>query len=154
MSWDYVAGFPSTVLAADCTEAAGTLSLADATSVLPGDPLRFYDGASSEVVTVAAGYIPQVPTVPPAVTTVPLTAPAQYAHDSGILCTGMPRAILQAVICFTVAFLMREDVSEEMPVDAFGTGRRLTEEGRGGQAGGLINDALGYLAPFRPGWLP
>jgi hypothetical protein len=154
VNWDYVAGFPSTVLASSCTEAASALSLADATSVLPGDQLRFYDGASSEVVTVAAGYIPQVPTVPATVTSVPLSAPTQYAHEAAILCTGMPRAILQAVICFTVAFLMREDVSEEMPVDAFGTGRRLTEEGRGGQAGGLINDALGFLAPFRPGWLP
>jgi hypothetical protein len=154
IAMSYVAGFPSTVLNAACAEGDDSLSLTDATSVLPGDQLRFYDLGKSEVVTVASSYVPGVPTVPPAVTTVPLAAPVVNAHDAGILVTGMPRGILQAVICFAIAFLMREDVSEELPVDAFGTGKRFTEEGRGGQAGGLINDGLGFLEPYRPGWRP
>lgn len=150
----YLAGFPSTTLAAACTDGDSGLDVADPTGILPGDPLAFYDAGQSETVTVAGTYVPQVPTVPPAAATVPLASPARFSHGEGVLTTGMPRAVLQAVICFAIAFLLREDVTEEAPVDPFGSGRRTTAFGRGGQAGGLINDALGFLEPYRPGWRP
>lgn len=154
VSMSYVAGYPSTLLAGACTSGDSALNLADPTGVLPGGTLTLYDISQSETVTVSAAYVPSVPLVPPAPASVPLASPAQFSHGKGILATGMPRGILQAVICFAIAFLMREDVSEEEPVDPFGTGRRATAEGRGGQAGGLINDAFGYLEPYRPGWKP
>lgn len=154
VSMSYVAGFPSAVLAEPCEAGDDHLTVSDPTSVLPGGPLALYDVGKSETVTVAADYVPSIPTIPPAPAAVPLAVNAVNDHEAGVLVTGMPRGILQAVICFAVAFLMREDVSEEEPVDPFGNARRSTAGERGGQAGGLINDALGYLHPYRPGWFP
>lgn len=154
ISLSYVAGYPSTTLSTACVASSPSVTLADATGVLPGDSLMIYDVGQSEAVTVAPAYVPLIPQVPPVPSDVPLTVSTQSAHAEGILVTGMPRAILQAVICFAIAFLMREDVSDEEPVDVFGSGKRSTSYGRGGQAGGLINDALGYLEPYRPGWRP
>jgi hypothetical protein len=58
--------------------------------------------------------------------------------------------MLQAVVAFTVAILMRDDVSEEEPASPFGPAARTTGNGRGGQAAGLVNDAYGWLAAFKP----
>lgn len=151
VSWSYVAGYPATVLAAELAQGSSTASLTDPTGVLPGDVLRLYDIGKTEAVTVAAGYVPQNPTAPPAVTAVPLAAPARFSHDDGTGITGLPRKILQAVIALTVAQLMREDVSEEAPVKMFGTATRSTGGGeRGGAAGGLMDDAQRWLAPYAP----
>lgn len=157
VTWSYVAGYPATVIGTGGVAAsASTILLADATSVLPGDVLRVYDNAGgtggiSEALTVAATYTPAVPTVPPTPTAVPLAAATAHAHAAGVGITGMPRGILQAVICYTVALLMREDVADEAPVSGFGPAARATAAGTG-KAGGLINDALEFLAPFRPTW--
>lgn len=146
----YVAGFPSTTLAAAVTAGAQSVTLTDPTSVLPGDVLRIYDPGASEGLTVASTYVPQVPTVPATATSVPLAAPAVNNHVSDTGITGMPRKLLQAVIAYAVALLMREDVSEEEPVAGFGPAARTTSGSRGGQASGLVNDAYGWLAPYKP----
>lgn len=150
VNWSYVAGHPNSILGAVLESGADSVTLADATSVLPGDVLRIYDPGMSEALTVAAGYVPQVPTAPPTATSVPLAAPARFAHDEGVGITGLPRAVIQAVICYAVSLLLREDVSADEPQSAFGPAARTTDGGRGGVAGGLVNDAEILIAPYRP----
>lgn len=149
IDWSYVAGYPNTTLAAAVTSGASSIEVTDPTSILPGDTLRIYDPGKSEALTVASTYVPQVPTVPPTATSIPLAANTAQAHAQTTLTTGMPRGILQAVICYGVALLMREDVSAEEPASGFGPAARSIAEGSG-KAGGLINDALEFLAPYRP----
>jgi hypothetical protein len=152
INWSYVAGFPSTSMPAGVASGAESVQVADPTSVLPGDVLRIYDVGKSEALTVAATYTPVVPTIPPTPTSIPLAAAAQFAHADGVGITGMPRRILQAVYAYGVALLMRVDVSEDEPVSAFGPAARTVESGSStaGKAGGLVNDARGWLSSYRP----
>jgi hypothetical protein len=153
VTWSYVAGYPSTAITAPLTGGTSTsATLAGATGVLPGDVLRMYDDVNgSEALTVASTYTPASPVIPPPPTAVPLAAPPANSHPSGTGITGMPRDILQAVIAYTVALLMREDVSQEAPT-GFGPAARQAVTGgqRGGAASGLIQDAERWLAPYRP----
>lgn len=150
VQWSYIAGYPSTTFAAAVAANASSVQVTDPTGILPGDVLRVYDAGSSEALTVAAAYVPQIPTVPPTVTSIPLAANAQNAHAAGTGVTGMPRKVLQAVIAFAVALMMREDVSAEPPESPFGPAARTTAGARGGQAAGLVNDAYGWLFPYAP----
>jgi len=157
VQWSYVAGFPSTVLAASSNTSVASIQVSNPTGILPGDVLKIYDvGATSsttganEAVTVASSYAPALPTVPPVPTVIPLAADPAFAHAAGTLVTGFPRRILQAVICYSVALLMREDVSSEEPAASFGVAARTVSAQSPGRAGGLVNDALGFLAPYAP----
>jgi hypothetical protein len=150
VTWSYVAGFPFALLASPVTIGAMSVTVDDPSSILPGDVLRVYDPGQSEALTVAASYVPQVPTVPPALTTVPLAAAAQQSHAAGTGVTGFPRKALQSVIAYCVALLMRDDVSDEEPAAGFGPAARTTSGTRGGQASGLVNDAYGWLSYYRP----
>lgn len=150
VNWSYVAGFPSALLAEAVSQGDSTVTVDDPTGVLPGDTLRIFDPGSSENLTVASSYVPAIPAIPPAPTAVPLAAVARKGHAEGTGITGMPRRVLQAVIAYTVALLMREDVSGEEPVSPFGPTARTTSGSRGGQAAGLVNDASGWIAKFRP----
>jgi hypothetical protein len=161
VTWSYVAGYPNTSLSANYAAGAASVSVTDPTGILPGDVLRVYDvGATSsavganEAVTVAPSYAPAIPAIPPVPASIPLAAGTQFAHNAGIQVTGFPRGIMQGVICYAVALLMREDVAKEVPASRFGSASRTTAGGRGGQAGGLVNDALGFLARHRPTWRP
>jgi len=151
VTWSYVAGFPSTVISA-VTSGASSVTVADPAGILPGDVLRIYDPGISEALTVASSYVPAVPTIPATPTAIPLAASTAHAHAGGTGITGMPRKALQAVIAYTVALLMREDVSAEEPASPFGPAARTTGSERGGQAAGLVNDARRWLAPYRPTW--
>ena len=150
VTWSYIAGFPSTYFSAPVASGASSVTVADPAGILPGDTLRIYDPGQSEALTVSGSYVPAMPTVPPTATAVPLAASTQHAHAASTGVTGMPRKILQAVIAYAVALLMREDVSEEEPVSGFGPAARSTVAGRGGAAAGIVNDAYEWLAPYRP----
>ena len=150
VSWDYVAGFPSAVFAEPVTSGASSVTVSDPASILPNDVLRVYDPGITEAMTVAGTYVPSVPTIPPTPTAIPLAANTVNAHAAGTGITGMPRKVLQAVIAYTVALLMRTDVSAEEPASPFGPAARTTESKNGGQAGGLVNDARGWLRPYAP----
>ena len=155
VTWSYVAGFPSATMPGGVSSGASTVTVADPTGILPSDVLRIYDQGSgtaalSEALTVAATYTPAVPTVPATATSIPLAAAAQFTHAPGVGITGMPRRLLQAVYAYAVALLMREDVSAEEPVSAFGPAARATAGERSGQAAGLVNDAIGWLSSYRP----
>lgn len=159
-TWSYPAGFASTFLSASCAASAATITLADPTCVMPGDTLRIYDqgqdgSGASEALTVATTYVPQVPTVPPTFTSVPLASNTLYAHAAGTGITGFERRALQAVIAYSVALLMREDVADmdPSPESQFGPAVRTASGDRGGAPGsGLVNDARGWLARYRPVW--
>ena len=150
VTWSYVAGFPFALLASPVVATATSITVDDPSSILPGDTLRIFDPGASEALTVAASYVPAIPTIPPTQTVIPLAAPAQQAHIAGTGVTGFPRKALQAVIAYAVALLMREDVSEEEPASGFGPAARTTGGGRGGLGAGIVNDAYGWLAPYRP----
>ncbi len=149
VDWSYVAGFPSALLASAVLQGAMSVTVDDPAGILPGEVLRIYDPGVSEVLTVASSYVPQVPTVPPAQTSIPLAAATADAHAAGTGITGFPRKALQAVIAYGVALLMREDVSGEEPVSGFGPDARTTAAGRGGIGAGLVNDAYGWLNSYR-----
>jgi len=150
VNWTYVPGYPSTTLSASCLAGASSVTVTDPTGILPGDTLRIYDLGASEALTVASNYVPAVPAIPPTPTSILLAATTAKAHAAGTGVTEMPRRALQAVIAFAVALLMREDVSEEEPASPFGPAARTTGGTRGGQAAGLVNDAYGWLAAFKP----
>lgn len=152
VTWSYVAGYPSTTLNVQVNSGASSIEVADPAGILPGDVLRIYDLGVSEALTVASSYVPLMPAVPPSPTSIPLAADTLHAHAASTGVTGMPRKILQAVIAYAVSLLMREDVSAEEPASPFGPAARTTGAGRGGQAAGLVNDAYGWLAPYRPTW--
>jgi hypothetical protein len=150
VTWSYIPGFPVTTFASAVAEGASSVEVTDPTGILPGDVLRVFDPGVTEALTVASTYAPSVPAVPPAPTVIPLAANAANAHAEGTGITEMPRKMMQAVIAYGVSLLMRDDVSEEAPASPFGPAARTTENGRGGQASGIINDAYGWLAPYRP----
>jgi hypothetical protein len=149
VTWSYAAGFPNSTLSGQLAQAATSVTLSDPTGVLPGDVLRIYDLGVSEALTVAASYVPAIPAIPATATAVPLAAPARFTHQPGTGITGFPRKIIQAVICYTVALLTREDVSWLEPESGHGPSSRTVASGAG-EAGGLINDGLEFLAPYRP----
>jgi hypothetical protein len=150
IDWTYVPGYPSTVLSAPASAAAMSVTVADPTGILPGDVLRIFDPGLTEALTVASTYVPAIPTIPPTPTAIPLAAATANAHVAGTGVTEMPRKILQAVIAYAVALLMREDVSAVEPASPFGPAARTTGSERTGQASGLVNDARGWLASYRP----
>jgi hypothetical protein len=151
VSWSYIPGFPVTTFASAVAADASTVELTDPTGVLPGDVLRIFDPGLTEALTVASTYTPVLPAVPPVPTAIPLAAATANAHAEGTGVTEMPRKAMQAIIAYGVALLMRDDVSAEEPASPFGPAAR-TDNVRGGQAGGLINDAYGWLRPYAPTW--
>ena len=151
VNWSYVAGFPFALLST-VAQGASSVTVDDPAGIMPNDVLRIYDPGKSEALTVASSYVPAVPTIPATPTSIPLAANTAQAHIAGTAVTGMPRKILQAVIAYGVALLLREDVSEEEPASPFGPSARTTAGTRGGQGAGLVNDAYGWLAPYKPTW--
>lgn len=156
VTWSYVAGYASTFLATSCGAAEDGVFVSDPTGIMPGQVLRIFDEGetqqgASEDLYVDPSYVPQLPTFPPTPTLIPLAGSGtQFPHAATTGITGFPRDILQALIAYTVALLMREDVSAEEPSTGFGPDARTTGSGReGGAASGLVNDAMGWLLPYR-----
>lgn len=90
----YVNGWANTLLTGASAAGVTTLTVADGTGIFAGLRMSIYDFASAEVVTVASTYVFGS-------TTVPLAAPAQYAHDPLTSISAFPPAIKQAVISLT-----------------------------------------------------
>lgn len=161
VNWSYVAGFATTALAEPCSAGDTSITVTDPTAVMPGLVLRAFDEGqtqqgATDVLVVDASYVPQVPTVPPTVTEIPLATGGtpSFDHAAGVGVTGFPRDALQAVVVYAVSLMMKEDVSAMEPDSGFGPAARTTDENRsGGASGGLLNDAVGWLmkygSPFR-----
>lgn len=142
VSITYTAGYASTTLAADAAAAATSVTVTDPAGIFPGDVLRVWDPGVEEAVTVAAGYVPGS-------TSVPLSGALTNAHTAGAGISGMPAEIKQAVICYTVALLLREDVSSEEPFAEAEFGPAARRATSGGRAGGLVDEAEDLLRPYR-----
>lgn len=92
VSYSYIAGYVSTVLAADVTAGATSVTVADPTGITAGDTLRLWDPGVEEAIVVAAGYVTGS-------TTVPLTTALTNPHTAGVgSLSGMPADLKQAVI--------------------------------------------------------
>ena len=103
--YTYIAGYVNTT----CTGTAGasSITVANASGILPGETYRIIDGANAASVTVASNYTYGA-------TTVPLTAPLASTH-TGAGFSNMPFAIKQATILMTSAFIkQRGDASMTM----------------------------------------
>jgi len=108
--YSYINGWANTTTAASATAGATSLTLSDGLGITAGSSLRIYDGASSELVTVASSYTFGS-------TTVPLTAAIAYAHAAGISVSNLPAAIKEAAILMTSAYLkIRGDASMVMDI--------------------------------------
>jgi hypothetical protein len=148
-NWSYIAGYPSALLPSAVLAGATSVTVDDPAGILPGDVLRIYDPGASEALNVASTFAPVLPTIPPTATAIPLASAVQHEHLTGTGVTGFPRKALQAVIAYGVALLLRDDVSEEEPASPFGPAARTTGLGRGGQGGGLVNDAYEWLSVYK-----
>jgi len=96
--YDYVAGYVNTLLAAQATAGATSLTVVSGAGIQAGAVLRINDGANQESVTVASAYTYGS-------TTVPLTSALAYTHAAGVAIGNLPSAIKEAAILVTTAFL-------------------------------------------------
>lgn len=148
VTWTYVAGFACTVLAADSTAHASSLTVADPTGILPGDTYRLWEPGTEEFVTVSPSYVPPAVTAPPTPTAVPLAAPTLYAHTTGAGWSGMTADMRLAVTNYTVSQLMRPDTAAEdsYPDTQLSSGTRQRDARKDGS--GLVAEAVRLLNPY------
>lgn len=142
MQLTYTAGYASATLTGTANSGTSTLPVSNPAGIMPGDVLRVWDPGVEEAVTVAAGY-----TV--GSTSVPLASPLTQTHSAGAGVSGLPADIHQAVICHTVALLLREDVASEAPFADSQYGPSARRATSGGKAGGLLDEAERLLMPYR-----
>lgn len=141
VSLTYTAGYASAALTADATAGAGEVTVTDPAGIFAGDVLRVWDPGLEEAVTVASGYTPGSATIP-------LAGTLSNGHTAGAGISAMPAEVKQAVICYTVALLMRDDVSSEEPFATAEFGPAARRSASGGRAGGLVGEAEGLLRPY------
>jgi hypothetical protein len=147
----YVAGyFNSTLTAGTYNQGTTSVSVVNPIGLIPGTSFRINDPGQEEVVQVGASYTQGSNTVP---LLNPLqythTAPAQTAPGTVIGASSLPMDVQQAVICYAVGLLMREDTSAQQPFAGTPVGPSTRKSKTGGKAGGLIGDAEDYLSSFR-----
>lgn len=132
----YVNGFANCLLAGTVTAGASTMTVNDATGIVPGLTMTVYDSGVSEQVMVAS------------ITgeTVTITGVFQNTHAAGVAVSSLPPAIKQAAILITSgliktrgddAFLMPEVGGQESGVAAIA-----------GHAGEDFDLAEGLLIPY------
>lgn len=148
---NYVAGYFNSTLATG-TYNVGTMSVNvnNPLGLIPGTQFRINDPGQEEMCTVASNYTQGA-------TTIPLVNALNYTHTSGAVtapaslvgASALPMAIEQAVICYAVGLLLREDVSGEAPFADTNMGPTAKMSGGGGTAAGLIYEAEEYLLSFR-----
>jgi len=107
VNYNYTCGYVDTL--GSGTAGASTVTVTDATAILPGQVLNFYDGQYSERLKVASNYTYGS-------TTVPVTTPLVYSHTNATF-SGMPGAVKEAAILVVTDFLkVRGDNSMTMAV--------------------------------------
>jgi hypothetical protein len=105
--YTYVSGYVNTLIAT-ATATQSTLTVQKASGIVAGAQLRIYDGASTEIVTVATTYTYGS-------TTVPLTSALTYSHANTVAIGNLPNSIKEACILITTALLkVRGDSSMTM----------------------------------------
>lgn len=136
------AGYGTATLTAPVIAGGTSLPVSAPAAIMPGDVLRIWDPGFEEAVTVAPGYTPGSASV---LIVSPLTQP----HAIGAGVSALPADLHQAVICHTVALLLREDASSEQPFAAAPFGPAARRATSGGKAGGLLDEAERLLMPYR-----
>lgn len=92
----YVNGYAVTTSSGAVLAGASALPLVGVLGVVPGLPLVVSDGASTESVAVDSSYVIGS-------SSVPLTAPLQFAHAKGVAVSAVPGAVKDAVILLTAS---------------------------------------------------
>jgi hypothetical protein len=111
VEYDYLAGYPITMLAASATAAATSLAVRDATGIQPGQQLNIHDPGVEEQVTVTSSW---VPVTGPA--SIPVAA-TQYAHSAGAGIGAMPEDVKTAVGQMAVVLIRRSSDTGSPSVD-------------------------------------
>jgi hypothetical protein len=142
VSWTYVAGYPSTQLAAPATVGAGALTVADSIGMAAGTVLRLWTPGLEEAVTVASV----------AGTTVTLAGALAHEHPAGSTCSALPSTARQAVIGYATFLLMRPaSTGENSAPNQRGPSISATagDSRRTGRSTFLYDEACKLLKPFK-----
>ncbi len=140
--YTYVGGYVNTTI---MTAVAGATSLTvnSGLGILAGGSLRIYDGANSEIVTVASTYVYGS-------TTVPLASALVFTHVTGVAIGNLPTAIKQACILITSAFIrVRGDKSNTMQITTRAQGSEITGMTRYGNEIQLALDMVNLYRRIR-----
>lgn len=139
----FTAGYSSTTLTGPVAAGGVSLPVADATGVMPGDILRLWDPGAEEAVTVSPAWTPAA-----GAASIPITGGLTGLHLAGTLVSGVPSRIHQAVICYAVSLLLRQDVTDDAPFAGAPYGPAARKSKSGGQSGGLVNEARELLRSY------
>lgn len=142
VKYTYVAGYVNTAIVT-ATAAATSLTVASGLGIVAGGSLRIYDGANSEIVTVASTYTYGS-------TTVPLTSALVSTHAAGVAIGNLPNAIKQAAILLTSAFIrIRGDKSNTMQITTRAQGSEIQGATRYGSEIQLALDMVNLYRRIR-----
>lgn len=140
VSISYVNGYGNAALSASVGASATSLTVSDRTGFMPGTQFFVYDGAATELLTVASSYVSAQG--PGALT---LAAPTGYAHLSTVSVSALPPAVKQAAIYVTSAVLKARGnsalVMQSLTPNTFQTANP--------SALSDFNSAVDILKPFR-----
>lgn len=100
VSITYVNGYANTALTASVAASATALPVADLAGFLPNSQFMIYDGASTELLTVASTF-----TAISGPGSLPLASAVAYTHAKTISVSALPPAVKQAAIYVTSAIL-------------------------------------------------
>ena len=100
VSLTYVNGYANAALSASVAASVTSLPLNDLTGFTPGMRFEVYDGASTEILTVATTF-----TVAQGPGNLPLASTTAYAHAKTISVSALPPSVKQAAIYVTSALL-------------------------------------------------
>jgi hypothetical protein len=151
VQYQYVAGYANTYLTAPATAGDTHITVADPTGFIPpsaslfstsvnGSVARIWSPGAEEAIAVSPSYVAGA-------NPVVLAAPLASNHATGIQASELPAEVRQAVICYAVALLLREDASQDMPF-AGSPGVTARRSAKGGKAGGLVDEAEQMLCPY------
>ncbi|WP_329143434.1 hypothetical protein OIU91_05915 [Streptomyces sp. NBC_01456] len=145
----YVAGRVATQLMAPVTAGATSLTVADATGIVPGGQYRIWEPGFEETVTVSSLWQPPTPSSIPAATTVLLDTATLVDHETGHDFSGMPADVRLAVVNYATALLMRPDTAaeDEFPATAMASTTRGKDSRRTGV--GLVDEARRILCSYQ-----
>jgi hypothetical protein len=100
ISITYVNGYANTLLSASVAASVSTLPVTDLAGFTPNHQFAIYDGASTEILTVASSFV-----ATSGAGNLPLTSAIAYSHAKGISVSALPPAVKQAAIFVTSAIL-------------------------------------------------
>lgn len=137
--YTYVNGYASTLLTANASAGATSITVKSGIGFLVGDMFTIYDGLATEQCVVDSSYVFGS-------TTIPLASPLSYAHTSGVAVSSLPPVVKEAAILVTTAFIkMRGDSSMTMQVSNLPTRSQAQDT----KAGSELYEAQEMLKSYR-----